>query len=571
MKRCVFCGTENDDSATECVKCHNQLPDRPDGEESRAYGFSGDPSLDGQPDNAPLNLTGAQPAMSPADGMDRQPEADEVTDSAAQTGAEAETAGVGRTPEGDAGMQAADAGADQAAGAEGQLQQGDSAPQDGQADDGQQAAGGNQAAQAPEDDVRIYGQTPQSAGYDNNSQGYYDPAFGQTAQDGYAPADQQGYGPADQGSYEDPFAGQPEGTTSGRIPPRGAQNGDFGVGRGQTYGARQQYEARGGRYDAQARDQYGSGGYGYRQPADQAAETGRTDLARMNTAVGSKTILFRSRKMVKGFLFFLVALSFTAMLVMNFWNCAVPGTMDKSMPNAQLDLNYYYNELVRMTGTTSGFGIQLVSELGMQVLQMVIRVLDIIKSLGTSVQLSILLIITVPNLFFALAQWIMFAQTKRDRSKFGMGGYTLARVMMILKMIVACLLLVVGLVISVYFVVVGARGTELSGNFIQGLIMLVTMIIIAIFTIMYYVQWIFTLKCMKVNVRSGIDIGRVPVYLGVISIIVALAAVGITLPLPSNDYIGIGASASTAAYFLLSGLWTLIYHGAVRRASALKK
>ena len=101
--------------------------------------------------------------------------------------------------------------------------------------------------------------------------------------------------------------------------------------------------------------------------------------------------------------------------------------------------------------------------------------------------------------------------------------------------------------------------------------MLVTMIVVAIFTIMYYAQWIFTLKCMKVNVRSGVDIGRTPVYLGIISIIVALGAAGVTLPLPSNDFIGIGAGVSTAAYFLFSGLWVLIYHGFVKRASALKK
>ena len=63
------------------------------------------------------------------------------------------------------------------------------------------------------------------------------------------------------------FAQQPEGTTAGRIPPKAAEGGadSFGVGRGQTYGARQQYEARGGRYAAPAREQYGSAGYGYRQ------------------------------------------------------------------------------------------------------------------------------------------------------------------------------------------------------------------------------------------------------------------------------------------------------------------
>ena len=628
MKRCVFCGTENDDSATECVKCHNQLPDRPDGEESRTYGFPEDPAADGQPVIYAADVTDARPddagedagrdagisaaVRELADEPEQQP-ADAPEQSPAyvpEQASEGQPAGnlgqspayvTEQVPEGQPAAQAPEEPA-HAAGQEGAAQA-DSEGQDKDAGlpenpaEGQTPAGAAEG-QAPEGDVRIYGQTPAGAAggqapegdvriYGQTPQGEYGPADGQTPQGGYGPADGQtpqgwygpadgqmpqgGYVPAGQEAYGDSFARQPEGTTSGRIPPRNEQGGDFGVGRGQTYGARQQVEARGGRYDGQTSDQYGSAGYGYRQGADGSAEAGRTDLARMNTAVGSKTILFRSRKMVKGFLFFLVTLSFTAMLVMTFWNCAVPGTMDKTMSNAQLDLNFYYDELARLTASTGGFGIQLLSELGMQVLQMITRIGDIIKSLGTSVQLSILLIIAVPNLFFALAQWIMFAQTKRKRTKFGMGGYTLARVMMILKLIVACLILAIGLIISVYFVVAGSRGTELSSNFIQGLIMLVTMIVVAIFTIMYYAQWIFTLKCMKVNVRSGVDIGRTPVYLGIISIIVALGAAGVTLPLPSNDFIGIGAGVSTAAYFLFSGLWVLIYHGFVKRASALKK
>ncbi len=59
MKRCVFCGTENDDSATVCVRCHNQLPDRPDGEEQRLTGFSGDPAVDGDRRDA----SGFEPAQ----------------------------------------------------------------------------------------------------------------------------------------------------------------------------------------------------------------------------------------------------------------------------------------------------------------------------------------------------------------------------------------------------------------------------------------------------------------------------------------------------------------------------
>ena len=65
MKRCVFCGTENDDSATVCVRCHNQLPDRPDGEEQRLTGFSGDPAVDGDRRDA----SGFEPAARTPEDM----------------------------------------------------------------------------------------------------------------------------------------------------------------------------------------------------------------------------------------------------------------------------------------------------------------------------------------------------------------------------------------------------------------------------------------------------------------------------------------------------------------------
>ena len=74
MKRCVFCGTENDDSATVCVRCHNQLPDRPDGEEQRLTGFSGDPAVDGDRRDA----SGFEPAARTPEDMAVPQEQDSV-------------------------------------------------------------------------------------------------------------------------------------------------------------------------------------------------------------------------------------------------------------------------------------------------------------------------------------------------------------------------------------------------------------------------------------------------------------------------------------------------------------
>ena len=534
MKRCVFCGTENDDSATVCVRCHNQLPDRPDGEEQRLTGFSGDPTVDGDRRDAsgfepasrmpedravPQEQASVKSVKEEAAEEKPEPRIDQSDEEALQNFAAQSGKTVNNMTDGtsESSDETHESSSDETHESSNQMQ-----PEDGL----------NQEAARSETTEKSVPEAPTGEPVQNAAVDYRQGAAGAAAAS---------------------FAQQPEGTTAGRIPPRAPEGGadSFGVGRGQTYGARQQYEARGGRYAAPAREQYGSAGYGYRQ-APEAAQ-GRPDLARMNTAVGSKTILFRSRKMVRGFLFFLMTLFFTAMVAVNFCNLALPGAMDPKVSNAYYNLSNLDSSLEGVLGSSNGFATQLLTELAKQIVSMAVNVNGIIQQLGTSVQLSILLIFAVPNVLFALALWIMLIQTKRDRSKFGLGGYTLARVMMVLKFVVACLVLAVGLIISVYFVVVGASSARFTSSFIQGLIMLIVMIFIAIFTIMYYIQWMYTLKCVKVNVRSGSDIGRVPTYVGILSVILAVFFALMLLPLAPNDYLGLAAGGTKALYFLVYG------------------
>ena len=42
MKRCMYCGHENDDSVVTCAVCGNRLSDIPDGQTSRKIGFTED-------------------------------------------------------------------------------------------------------------------------------------------------------------------------------------------------------------------------------------------------------------------------------------------------------------------------------------------------------------------------------------------------------------------------------------------------------------------------------------------------------------------------------------------------
>ena len=170
MKRCVFCGTENDDSATVCVRCHNQLPDRPDGEEQRLTGFSGDPAVDGDRRDA----SGFEPAS-------RMPEDRAVPQEQASVKSVKEEA----------------ASSDETHESANQVQ-----PEDGL----------NQEAVRSETTEKSVPEAPTGEPVQNAAVDYRQGAAGAAAAS---------------------FAQQPEGTTAGRIPPKAAEGGadSFGVGR----------------------------------------------------------------------------------------------------------------------------------------------------------------------------------------------------------------------------------------------------------------------------------------------------------------------------------------------------
>lgn len=330
------------------------------------------------------------------------------------------------------------------------------------------------------------------------------------------------------------------------------------VGRGQTYGARRQYEAKKGSAPEvrPAREQYGSAGYGYRQgQAPQGREYGRRE-----SAGGSKAFMVRARKRVKSLTFFLMTLSFTAMLALNAYNIYCGNAMRNIRDADSMLANI-------LGGSGRGFLAQMISELASQLVSMVVNVQGIVTQLGMTVELGIVVVVLVPNILFCLGLWLMFFRTDTKRRQFPMGGYTLARVMMVLKFIIACLVLAIGLVIAVYFVVVSAQGSSstVDSSLVQGIIVLIVMIILSVFVVMYYIQWMFCLKVVKVNSKTGADPGKMPGFLVFLSLLCVAACVLLMIPMAPNDYIGLAARSAAAAYFLFSGLWVLIYKIKVKR------
>ena len=373
MKRCMYCGHENDDSVVTCAVCGNRLSDIPDGQTSRKIGFTEDFS---EEDAA----------------AGQQADSFESTQKPEEQAAETREAFAGQRPVDD------------------------------------QFSGETPAGQFPEEE---------NAGSEDSFE-------------------EMNY--AQQADPEEAFAGQPA--------------------------ARQQYEAKAGNQRERApREQYGDAGYGYRQPqGGQVPPRDRADYGkREQSAGGSKAFMIKARKRVKSLTFFLMALFFTAMLGLNAYNI-ISG-------NAMYNLSQADSMLANILGGNNTFFTQILTELCSQQVSVIVNVYGIAKQLGDNVMLGILLVFLIPNALYCLALWLMFGQTDIRRRQFSMGGYTLARVMWVLKFIIACIVLGIGLVISLYFVVVGASSAQFTSSFIEGLLMLILMIVITLFVILYYIQW----------------------------------------------------------------------------------
>ncbi len=523
MKRCMYCGYENEDSLVTCSVCGNKLGDAVPTEEPVIVGVSEDAG------DVPMDLgTDAGTTQVAEDIQAESVSAPDGVQEAAdvQAPADIEGAAVG------AGVAAAAVGA-AAAGA--QAAAGDFS------DDAQRAADEAMVTQEP----AFAGQVPV------NSQ------FGETT-------------PAGQFSNEQD---EPVRDTT----PGYGEDWRQDVGRGQTYGARTQYEARrearhaqqgqrddaragGSQYGAGQRDQYGSAGYGYRQPAGQDQPPQRGDFGRRESVGGSKIFMVRARKRVKSVTFFLMALTFTAMLATNAYNIYCGNALRNILESDTMLANI-------LSGTGTNFFTQMVTELASQLVKMVVNVQGIVAQLGNMVELGIAIVFLVPNVLYCLALWLMFFRTDTKRRQFPMGGYTLAKVMMVFKFLIACLVLAIGLVISVYFVVVGAqrKSGSVDSSLIQGVILLIVMIVLSVFVVMYYIQWMFCLKVVKDNAKKGTDPGRMPGFVVFLSILCAGACVALMIPMAPNDYIGLASRGAAAAYFLISGLWVLIYKIKVKR------
>ncbi len=568
MKRCIYCGNENEDSASVCAFCGNPLPDIPDGQEKRYTGFSGNPDDDARRSaQGGQGLFGLDHQDVPADNRggvlpEAQGQKGPMDSPAFLRGEQAEMPVEQRQMYESYGN-ASDPARQRVAASGRAYRMEDFSPSSVVTFP---SGGGNAGEMDPRTRQNTYGDQGMTPGPQSYLQ--QDPRSGNGQRGGYREgtrqnADQEQAFRRQEYPSENPggnpyFHQKEQGYDSA---PGYGRNWQQDVGRGQTFAAREQVENP-GRNDRMQdpRDQYGNAGYGYRQvqgsPVRERGDYGRSS---QNTN-GGRAFIVRARKMVRSFLFVLLAFFFSLMVVSNIYNIL--------SGNALYNLSQADTMLAGILGGgENSFMIQMISEFAKQLVSMIVNVNAIVKQLGGTVKLLILLVFLIPNILLAIGFWLMFAQTTTRRKQFPMGGYMLARVMMVLKFIVACLVLVIGLVISVYFVVVGASSSQFTSSLIEGIFMLVAMIIASVLTVMFYLQWMFSLKVVALNARNGQTPGRVPMFVCVISLLGAVVSVLLMIPMSPDDYFGLLARGSAAGSFLFSGIWLLVYRIRVRKTA----
>ena len=173
------------------------------------------------------------------------------------------------------------------------------------------------------------------------------------------------------------------------------------------------------------------------------------------------------------------------------------------------------------------------------------------------------LVSLLPVLLLVLGLWIAFSKTTNRREQISTGGYTLSRVAIVLKLILVCAVFLAAIVFLVVFVVSAGAASHMM-SLIGGVIVLLVLVLLAVLVLLYYVQVLYGIKVVRTNVRDGIDIGRIPGFAILVGFIGCAVTVLTMIPMAPDDYIGLAARGTYAAWLFLSSFWALIYKATVR-------
>ncbi len=167
----------------------------------------------------------------------------------------------------------------------------------------------------------------------------------------------------------------------------------------------------------------------------------------------------------------------------------------------------------------------------------------------------------IPSILFCLGLWLIFFTALAAKERMSGVGFGFAKAAIIIRMIVACIVML-GVLIVTVTVVVAAWVSKQTPVIVMAVIMLVITIIIVMMVIMYYFAYLGTLKACRVNGDTGESYGKPSGYLAVMLIILALPGiVGVLSGIVNMEISNIIGSVAEMGWMLLLAVWIFIYRG----------
>ena len=502
MKKCMYCGHENEDTSIVCAKCGNTLLDIP---------------------------------------MDQMPPLEETHDEASAPKAE-----TGPVVQDEQGTSSEDVSTPAQEAAPEQLSSGHAPEEALYQNAGYQSAGYPQNGAGVPGTGYPQGEAgyPQgSTGYPQDGQGYPGAGYPQGGA-GY-PQDGQGYPGA---GYPQGGAGYPQ--NGGGYPGAGyTQDGAAYPGAGYPQGGAG-YPQNGAAYAGagypQGEQGYAGAAYGYAAQQPGAVEEEAAGYEEeIDDDLPSPAMMEKARKRVHSPLFFFSAFLYTV---------AVIGAIVYSVTGGWLtNLSTLSNTIKAFIGENIAIGYfdRLVAYVQTQDAGNVVlsRVIGGVRYL--------------PAVLIMIGLWMAFTGISAKREEVHTSGLTLMRVILIIEFIVTCLALLAGIGVCVaYVVAAGAAQTMMT--LIVGVVALLVMVIFTVLTILFFIQLLFSIRVVRTNCRSGVDIGRIPGFVIFVGIIGCLLSVALVLMKAPDDYIGLIAGGAQAAWLLFISIWGIVYRATVK-------
>lgn len=177
------------------------------------------------------------------------------------------------------------------------------------------------------------------------------------------------------------------------------------------------------------------------------------------------------------------------------------------------------------------------------------------------------LALKIPALLFCLGLWLVFFCAGRKEGQASACGFGLMKVVVIFRMILSCIVVLAGLVVSVTLVVAAwASGTQ--NMIISAIVTMAVTIVIAMMVIMYFCCYLATIKTCALSAKTGETYGTASVYVAIVQIILALTSI-ITLlsGIVNLEISNIVGAIGRMGWLILFGLWILGYRKKIKNVT----